>query len=209
MKKERIRKKAEELFSMYGVRSVTMDEISMQMGISKKTLYQSFNDKSDLVDEVVKDMLKNNTVSCRECQSSAENAVDELFKAMQVVEQIMENMNPAILFDLERGYPKSFKRFHDFKYEFLYGMVVKNLRWGKEDGLYRNDVNEEIFARARLEMITVAFNEQIFPKSKFSLEQIQKELMELFLYSVVTKKGYKLIEKYSKQTPAKQTNPKQ
>lgn len=207
MKKERIRQKAEELFRMYGVRSVTMDEISMQLGISKKTLYQSFDDKSELVDEVVKDILKTNVINCKDCQNNAENAVDEIFKAMQVTQEIMENMNPTILLDLEKAYPKSFKRFQDYKYEFLYGIIIQNLRWGKETELYREDVNEEIFARARLEMIIAPFNEQLFPKARFSLEQIQKHLMELFLYSVVTIKGYKLIEKYSKEKLSKKINP--
>lgn len=207
MKKERIKKKAEELFRLYGVRSVTMDEISSQLGISKKTLYHSFDDKSDLVDEVARDMLDENIVQCKDCREKAANAIEELFKALEVIEVVMADMNPSILYDLEKCYPKSFQRFQDYRYDFLYGLILENIRWGKEDGLFRPEIHDEIFAKARLEMITLSFNEMLFPKSRFTVRQIQRELMMLFLHSMVTPKGLKLIEKYSQAAAKKKINP--
>jgi len=207
--KDRIKQKAQELFRMYGVRSVTMDDIALQLGVSKKTLYQSFSDKSELVDEVTRNMLEDNRSNCITSRSHADNAIHELFLALESLQEVTGNMNPGVLFDLQRGYPKTFQRFQDFKYDFLYDVIAENLRWGKEDGLFREDVNEEVYAKMRLEMISIPFNEQLFPKTKFSLVYLQEQTLKFFIYAIVTPKGYKLIDKYINKNQVKQTNPKQ
>ncbi len=207
--KDRVREKAKELFHIYGIRSVTMDEIANQLGVSKKTIYQSFSDKSELVDEITVDMLDCNKQSCVCCRQEAKDAVHEILLAIDAVKAITDQMNPSLLFDLERGYPNSYKRFLNFMQDYLFGIIVDNLKWGKKDGLFREDINEEIYARARLEMIPFPFNERIFPKSKYTLAKVMETLHELYLYSIVTPKGLKLIEKYSKEKQTKTSNPKQ
>lgn len=207
--KERIQQKAEELFRVYGIRSVTMDEIANQLGVSKKTIYQSFSDKKELVNAVVGDMLAKNRDTCTSCRQGASNAVEEIFFAMESISEIMEDMNPSILFDLERGYPGALKKFIQFKYDFLYDIILKNIHWGKEEGLYREDFNAEIFTKARLEMVSLPFNEQLFPRSRFTMGSVQRELIELFLYAIVSPKGLRLVEKYNKQEQFKQIKTKQ
>ncbi len=207
--RERIQQKAEELFRIYGIRSVTMDEIANQLGVSKKTIYQSFSDKSELVDGVISDLLDRNQESCDSCRTRAANAIQEVFFAIQTIREIMADLNPSILFDLERGYPSALKKFVLFKYDFLYDIIMKNLRWGRDEGYYRNDFNMEIFAKARLEMISLPFNEHLFPKSRFTMFEVQKELIGYFLYAIATPKGLKLFEKYSKEQETKQIKLKQ
>ena len=125
--KERIKQKADELYRRYGVKSVTMDEIASQLGVSKKTIYQCFSDKNELVDAVVAEMLDYNKTCCQRSQSDAENAIHEIFLAMDHQQEIMSNMNPSILFDIERGHPNTFKKFADFKYHFLFDIIKKNI----------------------------------------------------------------------------------
>lgn len=200
MKKNQIKQKAEELFKLYGVRAVTMDEISAQLGISKKTLYSFFHDKNDLVDEIVKDILDRNVASCRLCKTNATNAVEEILYAGEMLEMVLNGMNPVVLYDLERSYPQSFQRFQDYKYQYLYSLIVENIKWGKEDGLYRDELDADLFVRARLELLTLAFNDQLFPRIKYSLVQIQKQLLDLFLYSMVTPQGLKVIQRSKKES---------
>jgi AcrR family transcriptional regulator len=203
--KDRIKEKADELFRRYGVRSVTMDEIAAQLGVSKKTIYQSFKDKNELVDAVMEDMLEYNKVCCTEGRNKAMNAVQEVYFGMESIQEMLGNMNPSILFDIERGHPQAFKKFKDFKYDFLFHLMKTNVKRGKEEGLYREDVNAEIICKARLELIMLAFNEEIFPKHQYSLVYIQQQLIEYFLYAMVTPKGYKLITKYQKERAVKNT----
>ena len=91
--KERIKQKADELYRRYGVKSVTMDEIATQLGVSKKTIYQCFSDKNELVDEVIADILEYNRNFCTTSRGKAQNAIHEVFLAMQSLESMFANMN--------------------------------------------------------------------------------------------------------------------
>lgn len=201
MKKRLIKRKAEELFKQYGVKAVTMDEISNQLSISKKTLYSFFSDKNDLVEEVIRDLLDRNKDSCITCHAKADNAVEEIFLAARTLETILDGVNPLMLFDLERGFPRVFQKFQEYKYDFLKNLISTNIQWGKKEGLYREDIDEDLYARARLEMMTQAFNDQLFPRTKNSFLQIQRQLLELFLYAMVTPAGLKIINQQRKSNP--------
>jgi len=111
---------------------------------------------------------------------------------------MFENMNPGILFDIERGHPLSYKKFIDFKYNFLFGIMKENIERGKREGVYRAEIDSEIISRLRLESMILPFDERIFPRNKFSLVSLQRQLIEFFLFGMVTPKGYKLILKYQK-----------
>lgn len=197
--KDRIKQKAGELYRRYGIKSVTMDEIATQMGVSKKTIYQCFSDKNELVDAVVEEMLEYNKTSCRNSRMQARNAVQEVYLGMESLQEMLDNMNPSILYDIERGHPQTFKKFIEFKYNFLFELMKKNIERGKIEGLYRPEINAEFISKVRIETIMLAFNQDIFPKNQYSLLYIQKELLDFFLFAVASPKGYKLITKYQKE----------
>jgi len=197
--KDRIKQKADELYRRYGVKSVTMDEIAAQMGVSKKTIYQCFSDKNELVDAVFTEMLENNKTCCQDSRRKAVNAIDEMYLGMEALQEMLDNMNPSILHDIERGHPQTFKRFIEYKYHFLFELMKKNVERGIKEGLYRPEINAELISKVRLETTVLAFNEEIFPKNQYSLLYIQQEMMQYFLYAMATPKGYKLITKYQKE----------
>jgi AcrR family transcriptional regulator len=197
--KDRIKHKADELFKRYGIKSITMDEIANQLGISKKTIYQSFSDKDELVDEVITDLLTYNRDRCNSAKLRASNAIQEVFLSMEMLEEMFENMNPAILYDLERNHPQTFKKFQHHKYFYLLEIFKQNIQKGKSEELYREDVNAEVVAKVRLETNMLPFNQEIFPKSKFNLVDLEKQLIEYNLFSIASLKGYKLILKYQQE----------
>src|ERR1700724_161546 len=94
--KDRILEKATDLFMRYGIRSITMDEIAAQLGISKKTIYQFFTDKDAMVEAVVNEEINRNEEGCRGFSLTAENAVHEIFIAMDFTQEMLEAMNPQI-----------------------------------------------------------------------------------------------------------------
>ncbi len=201
--KERIKIKADELFRRYGIRTVTMDEIANQLGISKKTIYQAFADKHELVDEVITDLLDYNQVCCNRDKGLSKDAIHEVFLAMEMLQQMFANMNNSILFDLERNHAETYKKFKDFKYQYLLDVLRQNIKRGKKEELYRDDIDIEIIARLRLESIMLAFNPEIFPQSKFSFLEIQKQSIEYFLFGVANIQGHKLIIKYQNERSKK------
>jgi len=197
--KDRIKQKADELYRKYGIKSVTMDEIANQLGISKKTIYQSFSDKNELVDAVIVDILKYNKDCCNSYKTKSQNAIHEVFLAMEMLQVMFDNMNPVILFDIERNYPATYKKFKEYKYKYLFEIVKENIERGKKEELYRPEVNADVVAKIRLETMMMPFNEQLFPKNKFSLGTLQQQLIEYFLFGIASLKGYKLISKYQKE----------
>src|ERR1044072_9471927 len=97
--KERIQQKAEELFKRYGIRSVTMDEIATQLGISKKTIYQFYSDKDTLVKDIFKSITDQNKERCIQIKTESENAIHEQYLSSDAAQAIFTNMNSAVLFD--------------------------------------------------------------------------------------------------------------
>lgn len=203
--RERILEKAEAMFLQYGIRSVSMDDIATQLGISKKTIYQSFADKDELVDAVMVKEIKERQQQCLCCNQEAKDAVHEIFMMMAKILEQFRHMNPVVMYDLEKFHFKSYQKFMQHKYEFLLGVIRQNITWGVEEGLYRDDFNQEILARFRLESMMMAFNIQIFPPSKYNLAEVTQEIIEHFVYGIVTLKGYKLIQKYRQQLSIKST----
>ncbi len=198
--KDRIKQKADELYRRYGIKSVTMDEIASQLGVSKKTIYHSFSDKNELVDQVIMDMLTFNKSCCKDYKSRSINAIHEVFLAMEMIQVIFNNMHPSLLYDIQRNYPITYEKFQKFKYEFLFTVVKENIERGIEEELYRSEVDPELVAKVRLETMMLPFNEDLFPRSKFPTVILHQQLIEYFLFGIASPKGYKLIVKYKNES---------
>ncbi len=197
--KERIILKAADLFMRYGIRSVTMDEIAGQLGMSKKTIYQFFADKDEIVEGVVdKEILQNEGKCCR-YQESSENAIHEVFISLEGMEEMFKAMNPLIMSDLEKHHFKSHKKFMDHANKFMYRVIRENLERGIKEELYRPDINMDIVTKYRIGSSFMTFNQDIFPHNRYLISEVGRELGILFLYSIATSKGAKLIQKYYQQ----------
>ncbi len=195
--KERILEKATDLFMRYGIRSITMDEIASQLGISKKTIYQFFTDKDAVVDAVVDAEIKRNEDKSVHFRTEAENAIHEVFMAMDYMEEMLQSMNPLIMYDLEKHHPRAHKKYRDHIHHFMYQSVKDNLLSGIKQELYRPDMNIDIAAKYRIESVFIPFNQDVFPQHKFKLSDVCYELAILFVHSAASTKGKKMIEKYS------------
>jgi AcrR family transcriptional regulator len=194
--KERIRVKAHTLFMQYGIRSISMDDIAYQLGISKKTIYQSYTDKDELVKAVVEAEIISNEACCVASCSSSADAIQEMFQVMEMVDEMLRNMNPAVLFDLQKYHADAFQVFERHKNGFVFNMVKENLLRGMEEGVYREDLQVELMAQLRVELIMMIFQLPFKTKIKLTPIEIERHLLEHYLYGVASPKGYKLIQKY-------------
>jgi TetR/AcrR family transcriptional regulator, cholesterol catabolism regulator len=201
--KERILVKATELFMKYGIRSITMDEIAAQLGISKKTIYQFYEDKDGIVDAVIGEEIKRNEDACIHFRNDSEDAVHEVLIATLEMEEMLKGMNPLIIYELEKHHPRTFKRFRDFQQRFLFAAIKENLKRGIAEGVYRDEVNVEVATKYRIESIFMVFNPDIFPPNRFRISDVLNELAYLFLYGITSLKGRKLMEKYMQKNVQK------
>ena len=197
--KDRIRDSARELFRRYGIRSVSMDDIATHLAMSKKTIYQFYADKDELVDAVVDNEVKHMQDECVLTQKSAGDAVEEVFLTLAMAQVQLSSINPVLLFDMQKFHPRAFQKFMAHKNEFLLEIIRHNLERGIREGLYRENLDIDIIARYRLETLMVPFNMDLFPPAKYSLITITQVILEHFLYGLASEKGYQLILKYQKE----------
>lgn len=193
---ERILSKAKDLYLRYGIRSITMDMIALQLGISKKTIYHFFADKHELVDAVTLRLLDHNTQRCEYDRAQSDNAIHEYFLAMEMALEMFATMNPSLLFDLEKYHPSAYEKYVSFKNSYLYKLIKDNLEWGLSEGLYRTDIDVEIITRIRIETIMLPFSPVFSNAPKFKMTQVQEQLIEHFLFGIASLKGYNLITQY-------------
>jgi len=190
--KDKILKGTEDLFMKYGVRSISMDDIARHLSVSKKTLYQHFDDKEELVTLVSKSHLERNAKEIESIQSTAENSIEELARISVCIKKNMEGLNPAMLFDLQKFHPKAWGVWLDFKNKFIRESVVRNLKQGIEDGYIRPEIDLELMAIMRIELIQLSFNPDVFPRERFNPVEVHGQIFDHFVFGLVTEKGRKL-----------------
>ena len=190
--------KARDLMLQSGLRQVTMDDLANQLGISKKTIYLYYKDKDDLVKAVVNLELKNHELSCEACKTKAENAIHEMFLVMENMKEMTQTMNPNSMMELEKHFSSSFDMIKNHKDEFLFSLIKQNLKKGIEEGCYRKDLDIDIISKFRLETVFIPFNLHLFPLSKFNSIEVHTQLMEHFVYGLMTVKGHELMDQYKK-----------
>ena len=194
--RQRIMKAAHDLVMQYSIRSVSMDDIAANLGMSKKTIYQYFRDKDELVESVVDHVINTNQCICNNDREQAENAVHEIFLVMEMMSEMFKGMNPSILFDMQKYHPAAFRKFQKHRNDYLYNVCLENLERGIKEELYRPEMNVEIVARYRVETMLIALNPEFQRSVKKSLMEIEQEIIMLYLFGLVSMKGYKLVLKY-------------
>lgn len=198
--KDRVLQGAEELFFKYGIKSVTMDDIAKHLSISKKTIYQFYSDKNEIVDTLMKLKLEEDKEAIQKIHTESENVITEVFGLMKHMSQMFAKLNPNVFYDLQKYHPEAWKLFNAFKEDCMETMVENAIKKGAKDGLVRTDINSKIIARLRMEEIQLGFNANIFPPDKFKIVDVQLELLDHFLHGICTLKGHKLINKYKEVT---------
>ena len=199
--KERILLKSHELFNRYGIRSVSMDDIARHLGVSKKTIYQYFADKDEVVESVAKGHMLRQKEQFERIAMESKNAVEEMVKISFCLKENMRNINPSVLFDMQKYHQSSWNEWLKFKHKFIRENIIRSMKQGIEEGFFRDDFNMEILATMRLEQVQMAFDNAVFPRDRFNMAEVQAQLFDHFIYGLFTDKGKKLYQKYKQKNP--------
>ncbi len=194
--KDRILLGAEELFFKFGIKSVTMDDIAKELAISKKTIYQFFSDKNELVETLMKFKLAQDECEFKQIQKESENMIVEVLNMMKHMEAIFSKTNPNIFYDLQKYHPNAWKHFKSFKEDCMAKMVESSIERGIKEGLVRSDVNAKVLSRLRIEQVEMGLRADLFPPDKFKMVDVQLAMLDHFLHGICTLKGHKMINKY-------------
>lgn len=201
--RNRILAAAQELFMRYGFKSITMDEIARHLGVSKKTIYQHFEDKDAIVCECIASHMDCEKCTAAEVFSKASNPVEEFLIEAQHLKMTFNMVHPTIIFELRKYHPKAWAIFQEHKEKWMIRSIVENLKKGMETGYYRPDIEPEILARLRMEQMAVGFDPTVFPNGRFELKTIQLQFIEHFIHGILTNKGRDFFNSHLQNTHEK------
>ncbi|CAA9341084.1 MAG: Transcriptional regulator, AcrR family [uncultured Cytophagales bacterium] len=180
----------------YGCKSVTMDDIARHLAVSKKTLYQFYKDKDEIITTFARSEFECEKDCMKEIAGEAENAVDEVMRISRHIRQTFSKMNPALLYEMQKYHSEAWQVYADYRQSTVSDHIRGNLQRGIREGLYRDSIDVEILTRLRLEMIQLAFDARLFPPAQFSLVDLQIQIMDLFIRGVATREGLEVLDQY-------------
>lgn len=204
--KDYIIQESDKLFCQYGFKSVTMDDIAKHLGMSKKTIYQHFKDKDELVNILIKDKLSVQDCNMGLSAKNARDAVEEIFFAIDNMHELLTGMNPKLFYDLQKYHPKAWLYFKNFREKKLGKVISENLERGIKEGFYRKEIKIDILTQMRLAQVDIIFNQHDhYTTNKYTIAQVMIELTEHFLQGICNQKGIEQINQYKqKSTQAQQ-----
>ena len=194
--KKKILTGAELMFLRNGFKSVTMDDIARQLGMSKKTLYQFVDNKADLVAQVLQHHSKTEIAEIAEIRSHAKNAINEILEIAKYVIQILRTLPPGLMFDLQKYYRKSWELMNEVHEEHIYSLIKSNIEWGIAEGLYRSDFNPDVIAKLYVAKSMIVVDEKLFPLKKYNKENLYREYINYHIHGIASQKGLKVLRKH-------------
>jgi AcrR family transcriptional regulator len=194
--KSRILEKGTQLFFRYGVKSVTMDAIAAELGISKKTIYQHFPDKESMVIEVVQTFIEQDSLKWDELDRLYSNVIEKMFKSFEMMKDMLTQMNPRLLFEIQKYFPNAYQHFTEHGEKCIYKNLIADFKKGAQFGYFRKDIDFELLARLRMAEVDLAFNPDFYPNNKLPLYETQLTLMDIFMRGILTEKGLTLYNSY-------------
>lgn len=190
-----ILKNAGGLYLRFGIKSVKMDDVARELRISKKTLYQYFKDKADLVSQVVDYYLQNPLFNFNDLQHG--NAIDQYFALRAHILTVMKYYHNNLECDLKNRYPKLHRKVHKQKRERIYNNTVENLNDGIKTGLYRSDLDVVIIAKLQVGRMLFTLNPDhgIFTETEISNIDLFDKIVDYHMHSICTEEGLKYYKK--------------
>ena len=196
--REKIISTSEELFLSLGFKSVTMDDIANTIGISKKTIYAHFSNKTELVEVVTFSVLDHISKGIDKINAASVNPIEELYEIKMFVMNYLKNERVSPQHQLKKYYPEIFERLKIKQFEKMHSSVENSLKMGMNTGLFRADIDIDFISRMYFNGMTGIRDISIFPENRFDKNYLFESYLEYHLRAIVTKTGLNLLNNYIK-----------
>ncbi|MEO9871289.1 TetR/AcrR family transcriptional regulator [Ekhidna sp.] len=203
--KEKILHSAQELFIQYGIRSVTMDDVARSASMSKKTLYQYFDNKDGLVSEVAMKHFEQETEEFTQIEDVANDAINEILLVSQCLRKHVFRMNPSLLYDMQKYHGKAWDNYLQFKHSTIRGHIQRNIERGQREGYFRNEIDAKVLSIFRVEGVQMVFNPKVFSREEFEFAAVQLQILDHFIHGLLTEKGKIKYDEYMKTESSNHT----
>ena len=187
---------ASDLFLNYGFKSVTMDDIANKLGISKKTIYLHFDNKTKLVEATT--MYLFNSISCGIDHICAlqKNPIEEIYSIKQFITEHLKDEKSSPQYQLQKYYPKISNTLKSKQFKVMQTCVLANLTRGKQQGLYREAINIDIISRIYFSISLAIKDKDLFPEHQYSMNTLVNSYIEYHIRGICTPKGLETLNKF-------------
>jgi TetR/AcrR family transcriptional regulator, cholesterol catabolism regulator len=190
-----ILKQVGKLYHRYGIKSVTMDDVASHLCISKKTLYEYFEDKKDLVTQVLRSEHELHFNEFDDIRKRNLNAIEELFVIYKNIKRMIQDHNPSMDYDIRKYYPDLYMKIRETRRKTMFNIMLRNMVKGKEEGLYRDNLNTEVISRLHLLRIENLVENDLFSADELNSFEIFHEIFVYHLNGIMSNKGRDFFEK--------------
>jgi TetR/AcrR family transcriptional regulator, cholesterol catabolism regulator len=181
--------KTAQLFMRFGIKSMTMDDVARQLGISKKTLYQYVSDKNDLVVKVMQNLVEREKRVSNKLCAIHDNAIDMLFELSKDISQKFGQIHPSINYDLEKYHPEAWNIYEAFRTKFVADCIEQNIINGIKQGLFRDNLDPYVISRLYANKMELCTDGEVFPADKYNFKDIHLELMRYHIRGIASEQG--------------------
>ena len=196
-----------DLFFKYGVRSISMNDICKEVGISRNKIYSIFATKNELVEKLLELERENFEIIFDTDRFDGEvNAIDILLMVSKEVGNKFTDISPSMTFDLKKFYPEIYHKHIDERIEFIFDKIKINLEKGIKQGVYRDDLSVELVSRLYIRRLMDLHDPEIFPVDKFSFQTIFDVMFDNFIRGIANEKGIEYYENQEKITSFQNNN---
>ncbi|NVO19471.1 MAG: TetR/AcrR family transcriptional regulator [Bacteroidetes bacterium] len=196
-----ILKESSHLFIKFGIRSLSMDDLCREMGISKKTLYQFVENKTDLISQTLDFVVQDAVWAVESANNEGRNAIDQLLIVSRKVCTEMQHFNPSITFDLQKYYPEIYRKFNHGKKEVIFNKIVKNMQQGIAEGFYRDDLPIELVARLYVQKLEYINDPEFLQSEDFSFSNMFQVMFDNHIRGISNSTGLEYYEKQLANVP--------
>ena len=192
--KEKIIEKSNELFLNLGFKSVTMDEIASSLGVSKKTIYKYFKNKTELIDAVTDNIFNTICYGIDGICALGMNPIDELFSIKKLVMEHLKDEKSSPQYQLQKYYPKIYASLKQKQFHIMQNCVINNLKEGIKLGLYRSSIDLEFISRIYFNGMVGIKDKDLFPLKNYSMNTLMNFYLEYHLRGICTEKGIQQLQ---------------
>jgi AcrR family transcriptional regulator len=188
-KKMELVHKATEVYMKYGIKSVTMDEMARQLGVSKKTLYLHVKDKNDLVEQCLLLSHEAEHAQIDKIIEDTENAIEQMMLISKFILDIFQKIHPSIFFDIAKYHPSAMEMMNCHKQEYVCGSIEKNIEIGIKQGLYRKNIHPKVISQVWITLIDTVMNGEGIPGTDLKPYEIYSELFRYHIRGIASEIG--------------------
>ena len=194
--KERIIIESLKLFMRFGIRSITMDTIAESLGISKRTVYELFKNKDELLESCIASRMIEEEKNNAEIMRKSANIIEAFLTHIKRSINLMSSISPMFFHDARKYHPEVFRCKGKEREEKDYDMIVEYINTGKQEGFIRQEINVDIIAKLMKEQFKIIGNNELFPPDRYSKSEIFENIAINFIRGIATDEGLKIINKF-------------